>query len=40
LGYNDQIDKDEKFIKKNLQDLQNDSDLKARIEDYLTKKNK
>lgn len=40
LGYNDQIDIDKKFIKTKLQDLQNDSDLKTRIEDYLTEKDK
>tara|TARA_B100001173_G_scaffold89691_1_gene77163 strand:- start:7176 stop:7649 length:474 start_codon:yes stop_codon:yes gene_type:complete len=40
LGYNNQIDTDKKFIKTNLQDLKNDSDLKARIEDYLTGKDK
>jgi hypothetical protein len=40
LGYNDQIESDKKFIKTNLQNLKNDSDLKARIENYLTEKEK
>ena len=40
LGYNEQIDIDKVFIKKNLKDIQNDADLKARIVEYLTANNK